>query len=217
MKFKLIIPAIDNNKYSKDGDLVKWGGTTLLEWKISQAKKIKNIDEIIISTNSKKIKKISESYNLKTENRYIGKNIIDLYVSIAKKYKNYYLVWLNCTSPFISESTINKFLIKFKNKKKFYDCAFTYHQENEYFLINNKPVNFSLDENLKERKNLRSLKKITNGASILNPQTIIKRKQLIGTKPMFYKIDWLSSLEIKDTNNINSYESLIHDYFSSRS
>ena len=88
MKFKLIIPAIEHNKYSKDGDLVKWGGTShCLEWKISQAKKIKNIDEIIISTNSKKIKKISESYDLKTENRYKGKNIIDLYISIAKKYK----------------------------------------------------------------------------------------------------------------------------------
>lgn len=216
MKFKLIIPAIDNNKYSKDGDLVKWGGSTLLEWKISQAKKIKNIDEIIISTNSKKIKKISESYDLKTESRNIDKNIIDLYIPIAKKYKNYYIVWLSCTSPFVSEAIINKFLTKFKNKMKFYDCAFTYHQENEYFLINNKPVNFSLNENLKERKNLRSLKKITSGVSILNPQTIIKRKQLIGSKPMFYKIDWLSSLEIKDTNSINSYESLIQYYFSSR-
>ena len=32
----VVIPALDNNQYYSDGDLVRFGDTTLLEWKISQ-------------------------------------------------------------------------------------------------------------------------------------------------------------------------------------
>ena len=40
MKLNIIIPALEKNKYSTSGDLAPWGDTTLLEWKIYQAKKI---------------------------------------------------------------------------------------------------------------------------------------------------------------------------------
>mgnify|MGYP001307764142 CR=1 FL=1 len=40
MKIKkiCIIPALEKNIYSNNGDLVNWGDSTLIEWKISQAK-----------------------------------------------------------------------------------------------------------------------------------------------------------------------------------
>ena len=42
----IIIPALEKNKYSEYGDLVSFGETTLLEWKISQVKKVKEIKDI---------------------------------------------------------------------------------------------------------------------------------------------------------------------------
>ena len=53
----VIIPALEKNKYSLKGDLCPWGETTLLEWKVSQARKIKFIKDIIVSSPSLKIKK----------------------------------------------------------------------------------------------------------------------------------------------------------------
>ena len=46
MKISIVIPASDKNKYSTLGDLNFWGDTTLLEWKISQAKKM-SLEECI--------------------------------------------------------------------------------------------------------------------------------------------------------------------------
>ena len=43
MKLNIIIPALEKNKYSTSGDLAPWGDTTLLEWKIYQAKNIISI------------------------------------------------------------------------------------------------------------------------------------------------------------------------------
>ena len=41
MNFSIVIPASEKNKYSKKGDLSNWGDTSLLEWKISQLKRLK--------------------------------------------------------------------------------------------------------------------------------------------------------------------------------
>ena len=59
-----VIPALEKNNYSDRGDLVRWGDTTLIEWKISQALKLKNVKEIIITTPSRKIKNSLKKYNL---------------------------------------------------------------------------------------------------------------------------------------------------------
>ena len=50
MNISIVIPASEKNKYSKKGDLSDWGDTSLLEWKISQAKKVRNIKNIFVTT-----------------------------------------------------------------------------------------------------------------------------------------------------------------------
>ena len=52
-----IIPALDKNRYSNYGDLHPWGGSTLLEWKISQVNKVKEIKDIYVATPNNSIKK----------------------------------------------------------------------------------------------------------------------------------------------------------------
>ena len=63
MKIKkvCIIPALEKNIYSLQGDLVNWGDSTLIEWKIAQAIESKIFDQIIISTTSEKIINIAKT------------------------------------------------------------------------------------------------------------------------------------------------------------
>ena len=49
-EINIIIPALEKNKYSEYGDLVSFGETTLLEWKISQAKRVDGIKNIYVSS-----------------------------------------------------------------------------------------------------------------------------------------------------------------------
>ena len=64
MKINIIIPALEKNNYSSRGDLLKWGDSNLLEWKIHQALQIKGINKIIVSSPSKSIAKIVGKYNI---------------------------------------------------------------------------------------------------------------------------------------------------------
>ena len=212
MDISIIIPASEKNKYSEKGDLSKWGSTSLLEWKISQIIKIKGISDIYVSTKSKKIKEIASYYDVKIINRDKKNNLYNLYKSSCQKVKSNYVLWLNCTFPYLSEKTINNFIKSFfKAKKNGFDSAFMYHLEHEYFFKGKNPINFDSSKMLVERKKIVPLKKISNSATIFLKKNMIKNYSF-GSKHFFKKINWLESLELKDTKNIQSVQSSLN-YF----
>ena len=63
-EINIIIPALEKNKYSEYGDLVYFGETTLLEWKISQAKKVDGIKNIYVTSSSNLIKNLCKKIML---------------------------------------------------------------------------------------------------------------------------------------------------------
>ena len=62
MKNVVFIFARSGSKGLKNKNIKKFAGKPLLYWTIKQAKKIKNIDDIILSTDSAKIAKIGKKY-----------------------------------------------------------------------------------------------------------------------------------------------------------
>ena len=56
----VVIPALDKNQYYPEGDLVRFGDTTLLEWKISQVLGVVEKENIFIATPSDKIIELAE-------------------------------------------------------------------------------------------------------------------------------------------------------------
>ena len=62
--FAVVIPALESNQYYSDGDLVRFGDTTLLEWKISQLLGVANKEKIFISTPSEKIIELAKNYGV---------------------------------------------------------------------------------------------------------------------------------------------------------
>ena len=51
----VVVPALDRNQYYSNGDLVAFGDTTLLEWKISQVLGFARKENVYVSTPSDKI------------------------------------------------------------------------------------------------------------------------------------------------------------------
>ena len=130
-----------------------------------------------------------------------------MYKSSCQRVTSEYILWLNCTFPYLSENTINNFINAFfKIKKKGFDSAFMYHLEHEYFFKGKNPINFDFNKMLIERKKIVPLKKISTSATIFLKKNMLKNFNF-GNKPFFKKINWLESLEIKDTKNIKSFQS----------
>jgi CMP-N-acetylneuraminic acid synthetase len=151
MKFKkniiVIIPALAKNRYSSSGDLHQWGGSTLLEWKISQAKKLKYIKDIYVATPDEVIKKICKKLNVKIYSRYSKDSLRTFHQKISKKFIQNYLLHLYPTSPFLSPNLINKTLITFEKHKNKFDSLCTVQKKNDYFFYNKNSINFNFKKN----------------------------------------------------------------------
>jgi len=210
MIIDVIIPSLSKNQYSEKGDLASWGNTTLLEWKISQVKKVIGINDIYVATPDKEIVALCKTIGIKTIKR--NKNIPNMYYEISKKLSKRYLMWVNCTSPFLSEKTLNKFIKNYKKNFKKFDSSITCFSEKEYFFFGSKSLNFNSKKPAVVRKKLIPLIKATNGACIISSDIMKKTRNVLGNKTFFFKVDWLSSLEIKESKDIDIYKTLFSYY-----
>lgn len=212
MKKICIIPALEKNIYSSNGDLVSWGDSTLLEWKISQAKATGIFDNIYVSTPSKKIIKIAKKNNVNFILRKNNLSLAKLYASTELKFQNNQLTWLSPTFPFISPKIIKNCIRKFDNISTSYDSCFASINKFEYFFYKKKELNFNLKQKIISRRKLIPLVKLVPGLFVKN-SNINFYKNTYGQRPFFFDIDWFSSLEINTPSDIDIFNLLIKEYF----
>ena len=214
MKFIILIPAQEKNKYSPNGDLVDWGSSSLLEWKISQAKKVNLCKNIYVFSSGKKIKDICHEQGVKFISRENSiKNVNQLHLSVARKFKNDYIIWLNPTYPFIKPKLIDECISIFKKKKNKYDSLVGSYELKEYLFSGKRSLNFNVDLKSESRDKVKKVNQIINAISIIKGSKILSSKNLFGKNVLFKKVDWLSTLEIKNLKDINLFEKLIDSYF----
>ena len=206
-----IIPAQIRNKYSSYGDLAPWGGTNLLEWKIAQARQIKNIENIYVCTPDAEIIKLCNGLGVETIKRK-EKKLSHLSKVIKKKFSKNYILWLNTTSPFTSPKLINEIILKYSKIKKNYDSAYTCLELKDYIIKNNKILNRQEDSKDMSRENIKNFSILLTGFYLFRGDSITNKDFVFGEKKKFFKIDWLSSLEIKNIKCFNSYNYLIKNY-----
>ena len=208
----IIIPALEKNRYSEHGDLVPFGETTLLEWKISQVKKVKGIKDIYITSSSNLIKSLCKKNDLKFLQRKPKIALDKLHRILGKKFKNEYLLWVNPTAPFFAGKDIDDFIKKFKKNSRKNDSAVTCYREQEYFFYKNKSLNFDSSKNTISREKIKSLVRITSAAYLIRGSLAYKNGILLGKKPYFYYTNWLQSLELKTTKQIHLFNGLLENY-----
>jgi len=114
-----LLPAKENSKRLKNKNLRKIKNKSLLQITIESAKKSKFIDEIFISTDSKKISKIGQKLNCKIIKRpknlstdnVLANDVIDhsiKHLIKIKKKKLFLIVLLQVTTPLRTTKDINK-------------------------------------------------------------------------------------------------------------
>ena len=206
-----IIPAQDRNNYSTQGDLASWGNSTLLDWKISQILEVGHISNVYVSTNSKKIFKYVKERGINVFLRKRHKHLREMYQEAGKKFPNKDILWANPSSPYISAKTIKK-IIKLYLKKKPKDGIVSSKIFKEYIFSNkNKPYEKTLMNFLISRKEIKLVYILSNGIYLSNAKNYLKGKPF-GEKPLHFNLNWLSSLEIKTSEEINIYKILLDEY-----
>jgi CMP-N,N'-diacetyllegionaminic acid synthase len=124
-KIIAIIPVRKNSQGIRNKNLIKIGKYSLLERTILIAKKSKFIDDVVVSTDCKKMFKISKKYKanlnqLRSKNLATSKALtIDVIKDVItkKKIKESYILLLQVSSPTRTLRMTNFFLKKFSQNK----------------------------------------------------------------------------------------------------
>ena len=212
-----VITARKGSQRVKNKNFKPFAKKNLLIHKILILKKIKEIDEIIINTNSNEAIEIAKNLGVsffKREEYYASSNCTnsEFWSNVASVTPSKYILFTHCTSPMIKvktyEQTIKKF---FLNKNKF-NSLNTVSDVKEFLFLKNKPLNFRINK-APNSQNLPNIVKLNFAISILETNFMKKKKTLIGTKPLFYKLD---QIEGHDINTPYEFEFAKHLFKNTR-
>lgn len=210
MDLAVVIPAIDKNRYHEDGDLAPFGDTTLLEWKISQCKEFVDESMIYISSNCESIKDIANKENVNYIERGEDSDYSSIIFNSAKSISQSTILWTNPTSPFLGYLDYKMMIEEFA-KLDVNDSLLSVREKKDFVFFDNNRLNFSTQ--LSSREKIKPIQIVTNGCYIINKSDLTKYKSLYGEKPFLYKLDTLSSIEIKDLDSYEISKELISSYF----
>ena len=215
-KYAVIVPASDRNRYSADGDLAKFGNTTLLEWKIDQLKAIFSEKNLFVSTSSERVKRVIEETGVATLTRAHDLDIPEVIASSVDQVPFENIVWTNVTSPFLDASEYLRMIEKFsmidQNKMSGYDCVLSAERLSEYLYFKGTALNFDLS-NHQSRSELEPVYRLTNGCAILKKENCKTASGFFGKSPLFHEVSRLAALEIKDFEFLHIASDLISLYF----
>ena len=217
-KILAIIPARKNSEELKNKNLKRFKGKPLIHWTLEAARKSKYIDQVVVSSNSDKILKISKKY----ENFFISKRpeklstkkslIIDTILYELKKFKQFnIIVLLQPTSPLRTYKDIDKSLNLMINKKKRSCVSFIslkYNPNNYYFIKNKKRIFKFLKtkNNPTNRQNYEKFYYPSGDIYISYTDRMIKRKNFIDKNTVPFLIQHKNSSDIDDIFDFKTAE-----------
>jgi len=209
-----IIVARKNSKRLKNKNKKLFGQKTLIERTIETAIKIKNLDDILLSTDDEDIIKIAESYdilcpwkrpkhlsndNAKTEDVII--HAVKWYENNIKKIKN--IIILQPTSPFRSLKLINNAINNYLFQKSKYPVIGI---SPEKFLKSNKNLYYIKKKYLTNFKQASSKRKffINGSLYIISKKLLFKNKKIVNF-PAIPSISYLLKYSI-DIDTIQDFK-----------
>ena len=217
IKFICIIPARSKSKGIKNKNIKNLGGKPLIYWTIKEALKCNYFSRIIVSTDSPKIKRISEKFGAecpflrpkklsgdKTPTIKVIQHVIKYLTDNNKKNDFEYIVLLQPTSPLRKSHDINKSIKIFLSKKNKTTSLVSVtevednHPARMYYMKNKYLVKNKLSEKNSGTPR-QSLKKmfLRNGAIYILKKNNLN-KDFIGKKPIGFVMPKNRSINIDD-------------------
>ena len=195
-----VIPIRKGSQRVKKKNLRKFNKKNLLIYKIEKLKKLKNLDEIIINTDSEEAIEIAKKYGVSFVKRslYFASSKCtnsEFWSNVAENTNNKFIMFTNCTSPLIKIKTYQDIINNFLKKKKLIKSINIVTPIKDFLYYKNKPVNFNPSK-APNSQNLDKTFKLNFAVNIISKQEMFNKRTLVSTKPFFYHLDELEGFDI---------------------
>ena len=197
---KAVIPIRKGSIRVTNKNTKIFGDTTLLGLKIDNLKKVKNIDEIIVNTDSNEAIEIAKikgvSYHVRE--KYFASSECttpEFMVHLAEVTDTDIIAYCPCTSPFVKSSTIEECINLYNGNFLKFDSVATVKVIREFMWKNGEPLNYQRDKT-PNSQDFNDIFALTFGACIISKSDLLKNKYVVGQKPYFVETSHLEGIDI---------------------
>ena len=208
MIIKAFLPCRSGSQRVKNKNIRKFSKYKfgLFQLKVEQLIKVKELKEIIISTDDtkiinflkkkkyKKIKTIKRPKNLSSSRTKTD----DLIIYASKLFnENDHILWTHVTSPLFGEKDYSGAIKVYKSKIKKYDTVIGANIIQDFIFNNKNPINYNYKKTYwPNTQNLKKLYKINNTFFLTSAKNYIIKKNRIGSKIFFLDVEKMKSIDI---------------------
>ncbi|MGH4049874.1 MAG: cytidylyltransferase domain-containing protein [Clostridium sp.] len=204
-KITAIVPVREGSRRLKNKNVAPFAGTNLLLYKLEQLKKVKEIDNIIVSSDSDNMLKMAQSVGVGIHKRgpeYCDektKTFGEVVKHICESVNGEHILWATCTAPLVFPE-MYKEAIKayFRNLNAGYDSLISVEPFKRYVWNEEGPLNYELGLKHVPSQQLKELYFVTDGILLAPRKKMIEWSYFHGRKPFKYMLDKRASIDIDD-------------------
>ena len=199
-KIKALIAVRSGSQRVKNKNIRPFAGSTLLEVKIHQLKRIKELDGIVVNSNDDEMLEIASRLGCETVKRdevYASNSVSmsDVYKNMAENINTDVIAYINVTNPLLKDETISQAIeLYFKNLDKF-DSLNSAHLIKEFLFKDNLPINYDLRHQPRSQ-DLPDISALNFAISIISRKLMIESKNVVGYSPYIFNIDEVEATDI---------------------
>lgn len=207
MIIDVFLPCRSSSQRVKNKNIKKFSNKKfgLFELKILQLILVKNIRNIIVSTNDKKIIRYIKLKNFKKvildvrpDNLCTSMTSTDNLIKyVPKVVFSDHILWTHVTSPFFNENDYLKAIILYKKNLKKYDSLMGVTKIQDFIYNSKKPINYNKSKEKWPRT--QTLKKwfvVNNTIFISSRKNYLRFRDRIGIKPKLMEIEKIKSFDV---------------------
>ena len=199
-KFSALIAVRSGSVRVKNKNIRTFNESTLLELKIKQLQSVKEINDVVVNSNSDEMLSIAKNLGAKTVKRddYYASNTISMssvFEDMANNMDCENILYANCTNPLVSTNSYSDAIRIFLNNTSAYDSLVSCHDIKEFLYLDGKALNYD-PMNQPRSQDLPNVVALNFAISIISKSDMIKNRNIIGMNPYFYKLNEVESLDI---------------------
>ena len=199
-KVSALIAVRSGSVRVKNKNIRTFNDSTLLELKIKQLQSVKEINDVVVNSNSDEMLSIAKNLGAKTVKRddYYASNTISMssvFEHMAKNMDCENILYANCTNPLVSTNSYSDAIRIFLNNTSAYDSLVSCHDIKEFLYLDGKALNYD-PINQPRSQDLPNVVALNFAISIIPKSDMIKNRNIIGMNPYFYKLNEVESLDI---------------------
>lgn len=203
-KVTATVPMKGNSERVPNKNIRLLNGKPVCHWIIESLSKSKYVDEILINTDSDKIKEIVSSFDMvKVLDRpdFLLGDAVSMQPLLEydiEQAKNEYIFQTHSTNPLLSTATIDKAIQTYFENLDKHDALFSVTPiQQRFYFKNGEPVNHD-PQNMIQTQLLEPIYHENSCLYIFSRETNRKVKNRIGTNPYFFEMDHLEAADIDE-------------------